>query len=206
MDNAVLLVQAYLRINGYFTVTEFPIVEAMRHGGHRTATDLDILAVRFPNAARLVTRGGNDPRHDRVIPAPDSKLAADLDQADMIIAEVKEGRAELNRGARDPAVLRVALTRFGCCDEDESPSLAQELIRTGRTQMRHGHRARLLAFGSHIEEPTKGFHAITLSHVLRFTTAYLRENWDVFRVAELKDPALGLLATMIKSGIRFEGG
>jgi hypothetical protein len=31
MDNAVALVQAYLRVNGYFTVAEYPVVEAMRN-------------------------------------------------------------------------------------------------------------------------------------------------------------------------------
>ncbi len=204
MDNAVRLVQAYLRINGYFTVTEFPIVEAMRHGRHRTATDLDVLAVRFPNAARLVTKGGNDPRHDRTIGVLDPALGVDHSDTDMLIAEVKEGRAELNRGARDPAVLRVALSRFGCCTQDEAPDRVQELIRHGTTRMIHGHRARLVAFGSHVDGPHPGFHAITLAHVLRFTTRFLRDHWEVFRVAELKDPALGLLATLIKSGVHLD--
>lgn len=35
MDNAVALVQAYLRVNGYFTVTEYPVVEAMKSGEFR---------------------------------------------------------------------------------------------------------------------------------------------------------------------------
>ena len=48
MDNAVALVRAYLHVNGYFTVTEYPVLEAARHGGYRTVTDLDVLAVRFP--------------------------------------------------------------------------------------------------------------------------------------------------------------
>ena len=64
MDNAVALVQAYLRINGYFTVTEFPVVESGRSGLHRTATDIDILAVRFRDAARLVPRHGRAATRD----------------------------------------------------------------------------------------------------------------------------------------------
>jgi len=43
MDNAVALVQAYLRINGYFTVAEFPILEGS-HGQFHEVTDLDMLA------------------------------------------------------------------------------------------------------------------------------------------------------------------
>ncbi len=53
MDNAVALVEAYLRMNGYSAVAEYPFVEAMRQRGHRVATDLDILAFRFPGAGRL---------------------------------------------------------------------------------------------------------------------------------------------------------
>ena len=51
MDNAVALVQAYLRLNGYFTVSECPVVEPLRPGNVRTMTDLDILGFRFPARA-----------------------------------------------------------------------------------------------------------------------------------------------------------
>jgi len=54
MDMGVALVQACLRAHGYFTVSEYPILEAIRHGEHRIATDIDILAVRFPHACQLV--------------------------------------------------------------------------------------------------------------------------------------------------------
>ncbi len=32
MDNAVAQVQAYLQVNGYLTVTEYPVLEAARDG------------------------------------------------------------------------------------------------------------------------------------------------------------------------------
>jgi hypothetical protein len=54
MDNAVALVQAYLQVNGYFTVTEYPVLEAARHG-IEAATDFDVLAYRFPGAGRLLS-------------------------------------------------------------------------------------------------------------------------------------------------------
>lgn len=47
MDVAVGLVRAYLQVNGYFTVTEFPVVESVGTGGYRSATDIDVLACRF---------------------------------------------------------------------------------------------------------------------------------------------------------------
>lgn len=45
MDSAVSLVEAYLRGNGYFTVTEYPVAEAMGGPGpgYRVAADLDAL-------------------------------------------------------------------------------------------------------------------------------------------------------------------
>lgn len=49
VDTAVALVQTYLQLNGYFTVTEFPVIESSGPGG-RSVTDLDTLAVRFRNA------------------------------------------------------------------------------------------------------------------------------------------------------------
>jgi hypothetical protein len=40
MDNAVALVQAFLRLHGYMTVTEFPVVRPDRHGGQECLTIL----------------------------------------------------------------------------------------------------------------------------------------------------------------------
>ncbi len=47
MDVAVSLVESYLRLNGYFTVTEFQVQQPMagQPGRFETATDLDILGV-----------------------------------------------------------------------------------------------------------------------------------------------------------------
>lgn len=52
MDSAVGLVQTYLRVNGYFTVVEYPVVEL--RDDFRAATDLDILAFRFPGSGRVM--------------------------------------------------------------------------------------------------------------------------------------------------------
>ena len=59
MDHAVALVEAYLQINGYFTVAEYPVIASFGKQHYGVATDLDILAFRFPGAGRLVPgRGG----------------------------------------------------------------------------------------------------------------------------------------------------
>jgi hypothetical protein len=41
MAGAVGLVQAYLRLNGFFTVTEYPVVVQTSHGG-TPLTDVDV--------------------------------------------------------------------------------------------------------------------------------------------------------------------
>ena len=134
MDNAVALVQAYLRVNGYFTVAEYPVVEAMRNGGYREATDLDILAFRFPGAGQLVPGAGHTARQDSLAYVLGSALAVDHSGAETLIGEVKEGAAELNQAATDPGVLRAAFTRFGCCPPDHVDHLLDSLLREGRTQ------------------------------------------------------------------------
>lgn len=200
MDNAVALVQAYLRVNGYFTVTEFPIVETGKSGLHRVATDIDVLAFRFPLAARLVPRRGHSSFRDVAFADTDPALGSPNAEADMIVGEVKEGRAELNRGAREPAVLRAALTRFGCCTPDRAERIASELVRDGSARTNHGHHVRLVAFGSTLGNSTGRFHSVRLAQVVEFLDEYLRLHWDTLRHSEFKEPGLAFMSVLRKSG------
>lgn len=199
MDQAVALVEAYLRLNGYFSVTEFPVLEAVQYGGVRTATDLDILAFRFPDAGRLVPPRGGD-SGSRWIFAPDPELGCAGNDADMLIGEVKEGRAELNQAAANPAVLRAALARFGCCHPEHLPGVIQALLRNGNARTQCGHRVRLVAFGSLPGSPGgPRYKFISLGHVEQFLRDYIREHWEVVRHAQFKDPAFGFLVMLEKA-------
>lgn len=198
MDIAVALVQAYLRVNGYFTVSEYPVLEALRSEGYRTATDLDVLAVRFPGAGMLVPsrKRGGDEEHAVVDPA----LGVPSERPDMLIGEVKEGHAVLNAAATDPAVLRTALVRFGCCPRRDAPRLVERLLQEGRAVLPAGHHVRLVAFGSLVEDGGDGpFLQVALGQVVHFLQRYLREHWDVLRHAESKDSAFGFLMMMEKA-------
>ena len=197
VDNAVALVQAYLHINGYFSVAEYPVIEAVGKGdGYRTATDLDILALRFPGAGRLVP----GKRADEALYAPDPLLHCPDDQADMLVGEVKEGHATLNRGATDPSVLRSMLARFGCCPTHDVGQLVQQLIRKGRVTAPSGHHVRLVAFGSGTKSVAgRHYEVIDLGHVVQFLQHYLRQHWEVLRHAQFKDPALGFLMALEKA-------
>ena len=195
MDNAVSLVQAYLRLNGYFTVTEFPILAKGGPVGIRTVTDLDVLAFRF---------GGGGPRADRnqdVAPRIDldPALGADPDEADMIIGEVKEGRGRLNTSALHPHVIESALVRFGCCKAAVAPRLVRSLLGEGRTPLPSGHQLRLVVFAASRDAEAAPAHFVGIGHVVRFLQGFLSANWSALRHTESKDPAFGFLITLEKA-------
>ncbi len=146
MDNAVALVQAYLRVNGYFTITEYPVIEALEYGGYRAVTDLDVLAFRFPRAGRLIPGAEQAKQTERELFVPDPKLGIPVESPDMIIGEVKERRAEFNRGTKEPEVIRVALRRFGCCTEHEESSV-RALLGAGQAELSCGYNVRLWPLG-----------------------------------------------------------
>ena len=202
MDMGVCLVQAYLRVHGYFTVSEYPILEALRYGDHRVATDIDILAVRFPHACQVVPRQGRHEDGDTEIATPDPALAVPHDRVDMIIGEVKAGVAELNRAATNPAVLRAALMRFGCCDHHDTASVVDALLRTGRTTNPAGHQVRMVAFGSTpASQPHPPYQVILLRDVLKFLREYMRVHWPVLHHADFKDPAFSVLMMLEKADL-----
>lgn len=201
MDTSVALVQTYLRMNGYFTIAEFPVVARVAGTGGRTElrtlTDLDILAFRFPRARRLVPGIGNAVDHDHDAGELDPALGVRPELGDMIIGEVKEGVAELNAGARDPAVLRAALARFGCCSADEAARAALELLRKGRVKLPHEHNARLVAFGSTVQAggaaAEANVHCVALPHVFDYLRQQIARDWGVMKAGSTKDETLGWL-------------
>lgn len=196
MDNAVALVRTYLQLNGYFTVTEYPIIAGGRHGGHRTMTDLDVIAFRFPAASDCVV----DERHHtaRIAAATDPALGVPETIPDMIIAEVKEGRAELNAAARNPDVIRAALIRFGCCGHCVSDAVISQLVHRGSTVLPVGHNARLIAFGS-VLDGGAFYRRILYCDVLAYIRGYIDQHWDAVCSAGAKDPVLGLLMLQAKA-------
>jgi len=199
VDNAVALVQAYLRVNGYFTVAEFPVIEAVRSGGYQTLTDIDVLAVRFPGAGYLVPAVPGSPHPPETF-AVDPAIEAEPDRVDMLIGEVKEGKAALNEPARDPTVLRTVLARFGCCPPSEAYEAARELIRRGSLRMPSGHQARIATFGATAGPPPTGVAlSLSLGHITEFLRHHIREHWPVVSQAQFKDPALSWLVTLEKA-------
>ena len=117
----------------------------------------------------------------------------------MIIGEVKEGRAELNKGMRNPSIISATLARFGCCDLAHATETAQNLLRSGRAETPAGHVVRVIVFASEGTNERR-FQLISLAHVTEFLRSYLREHWQVLRHAQFRDPVLSLLMTLEKAG------
>ncbi|MFV1996457.1 MAG: hypothetical protein ACC641_00465 [Acidiferrobacterales bacterium] len=197
MDHAVTLVQANLLVNAYSTVAEYPVVETMRPGLYQTVTDLDVLAFRFPYVGHRVLQHGK--HHSKTLSiGTDPVLVMLTGQSDMLIAEAKEGRAELNRGARNPEVLPAALTRSGCCSSGHVKSEFSPLLRHGRTTTTNGHRVRVAAFGSTVGE-SGACHIVTPGRVIDYFNRFLKYHRDVLHHAQIKDPGLGSLMTLEKA-------
>lgn len=196
MDNAVALVRTYLQLNGYFTVTEYPIIAQGRRGGRRTMTDVDVIGFRFPAATDCVV----DERHHTTTAdgMTDPALGVPETTPDMIIGEVKEGRAEVNDAATNPDVLRAALIRFGCCGHCVSEPHLMQLVRRGMTVLPNGHTARLVAFGSSSEGHVP-YRRVLYTDVLAYIDRYISRHWEAVATAGAKDPVLGLLMLQAKT-------
>lgn len=93
MDTAVALVQAYLNVNGYFTVVEYPVLEVGSAGQVRTVTDIDILAHRFAGAGHELVTDRGDPPPRWAAFSVDPVLGSPSDRADMIVGHDTAGDA-----------------------------------------------------------------------------------------------------------------
>ena len=191
MDHAVALVETYLRVNGYLTVAEYPVLDAPRRGPAQTVTDLDILAIRLGPATA----------HHRAVGAHlDLALGTPPQRTDMIVGEVKEGAPRLNRALREPRALEAALVRFGCCAAQDSDEVVHRLLRHGQVITPVGHSLRIVAFGNPHGAPSPGpWHTLSLDHVIEYLHQHLRAHWDQIGHSQIKDPTLGMLALIEKA-------
>ena len=197
MDTAVSLVQSYLFANGFFTVTEYPILETLTPGDSRTVTDIDLLALRFPGA-------GDPQRHattSGIVLDPDPELGLSDDLIEVIIGEVKEGSAELNKAATDPDVLRAVLDRFGRMVPEVASQVVEELVRTGPAMLPTGLiRFRQMVFAS--SPPTRQnirYTWISHGHIVEWMRGEVRTHWDKLKTVQSKNPALSYMILFEKA-------
>jgi hypothetical protein len=195
MDTAVALVRSYLQANGFFTVTEYPILESIDEAT-RTVTDIDILALRFPGAGGV----GSEASTGGIRIQPDEALNLSRDNIEVIIGEVKEGAAELNKSARSPKVLAAVLRRFGQMKPEVIDEIVAELVETGTATHPAGIHLRLAVFAT--KPPTRRkirYEWISIGHIATWMQEQVHDNWDRLKAVQSKDPALGFLLLFEKA-------
>lgn len=205
MDIAVNLVETYLRLNGYLTLSEFEVQARRSDGVFEAVTDIDIMAIRFPGALFA-----GDP-HDaadpdtRLLLLADPELRLEPDQIDVIVGEVKQSDAEFNPGIRDHAVLHQMLRRIEWLFASDLTSVVDDLASTDRcvAVARGGGtiRVRLVAFG---RAPAVDLHTMTHAHMVRTLLGFFSGTDLAFRPVQFRDPAPAMLRLLVKSGFEFD--
>jgi hypothetical protein len=197
MNAGVSLVRAYLLLNGYFTATDIPVIRQSTKGGYRELTDIDVMGVRFPFAAHVVPMGEPGPHDDLSLPI-DPKLEIDESVVDVIVAEVKEGRPQLNAMFRTDDALERALARLGCVPPERTEEVVKMLQESGVARLEGEGlpatcRIRLMAFGAGQTGQREGYSVVSLRRAARFVARNLRDYHHVIRPARINDPFMGIL-------------
>jgi hypothetical protein len=201
MDIAVNLVESYLRLTGYLTLSELEIHARNEDGTFRTVTDVDIVALRFPGDT-FIAEDDLGTQHQLLLAVDDALMVED-DVIDLIIGEVKQGDAVFNPGLRSHPTLHSVLRRVEWLYADGIDQPIQDLIdhcvSVAPTRGGGAIRARLVAFG---QAPENDLHTINLSHVLTTMTGFMERYDHVLRPHNFKDPAPALLQLLQKVGLR----
>lgn len=161
-------------------------------------TDLDVLAIRFPDPHRRP-----DPRSSLdLYLEPDAALGAPADAVDLIIGEVKEGKARLNDALGRKETIAFALRRVGCCPEEELQGHARAIARGGRHAMIMGGGAecdaRLVVFAGTGQVGTAGVTTVSLEHCIEHLRKRLHASGGLLLGAQFKDQTVGLLGLLEK--------
>lgn len=199
-DPAVEVVCSYLRINGYFTLTEFD-VHQLAADGYRAVTDVDVIAVRLPSVDSPGRYEGERPHVESgIITSVDPDLSIAEDRLDVIFGEVKQGEARFNPGLHTPAALHAALRRVGGHFGDELDRIVDRLL--DHAEFRNDTvRIRLVGFGSYgrVEEGT----TISLGHTLGFIRTHVMRYGDVLKAMSVSDPIVAFLELAAKAGYQI---
>lgn len=199
MDIAVNLVESYLRLNGYLTLSEFEVQKKNASGIYETLTDVDIVAMRFPGD--IYAADAHTDEDCRLLLIQDEELRLEAETFDLIIGEVKQGEAVFNPSLTRHEVLHTVLHRVewifadgltGVIDSLQEDGIAHARARSGGQI-----RTRLVAFG---RAPRSDINTITLSHIIETMISFMSEFDSVLRPAQFKEPAPALLRLLAKTG------
>jgi hypothetical protein len=206
MDTAVDLVEIYLRLNGYLTLSEWQIQTMSAAGTWQTLTDVDILGVRFPGD--IFIADVHDPEQRSLLSLSGELLLLEADTVDVVLGEVKEGEAVFNPSFTEHQTLHTVLHRLDWIyAEGDLDRVVDELTTDGvcHSPARGGGsiRTRLVAFG---RAPELTVNAVPIGRVLENTAELLSRYEDVLRSARFRSPSVDTLKLIHKSGFRLSRG
>jgi hypothetical protein len=191
VDAALEVSSAYLRVNGYFVLTELEFHQRS-NGGYQAITDVDILALRLPTPPGPAHyREGNGAVECLVAGHVDPALEVATDRIDVIIGEVKRGEVSVNDALRDPRVLHAALLRVGHLTPEPLDDLVDGLVESGEISTSSA-RIRIVAFG--LRGSVSAATAVHHDHMIEWLDQTIGRHRDLFEVTNFSDPILSLLA------------
>jgi len=199
----VNLVETYLRLTGYLTLSEFEVQRRDLDGEFKTVTDVDIMAMRLPGNVFV-----GDPHtadDGEMLLLDDPMLRLEYDCVDVIIGEVKQGEADLNPGITDHVVLHSMLRRIEWI-YDEPLSDVVRMLQKGTVHYSPARgggrvRTRIVAFG---RADRSSLHVITHSHVVSTLLRFFDEHEAAFRPIQFKEPAPAFLRLLLKAGFTID--
>jgi len=199
VDIGVELVEAYLRLNGYFTISEFEVLRETSPGNYQTVTDVDMIAVRFPGPMYIADSHAKGESPSLLVEDPVLDLLPDT--VDVIIGEVKQGEAVFNPGLTNHHTLHTVLQRVAWLYGDNVHKVARDLENHLLChQAEPKVRTRLVAFG---RSQVNNLHTISLTHIFEKMIGQFRDHGDALRAAQFKNPAAALIRLLVKTGFEI---
>lgn len=201
MDIGVSLVEGYLRLCGYLTLSEFGIQGRAPDGSFEAITDVDVMGLRLPGEIYAARPGGSD-AHLLLIEDPVLQLEPGV--ADVIIGEVKQGEAEFNPSLRRREVLATLLQRVEWL-YDEPLGAVVDALAAGHLRMSPARgggqiRTRLVAFG---RASRCDLHTISHAHIVEAMTGFLSGLDEAFQPIQFSEAAPAMLNLLLKHGFRL---
>jgi hypothetical protein len=200
MDAASGLVEVFLRVNGYLTLTEWQIQALNARGQWDTITDVDIVGLRFPGDVYLAD--SHDPAVQSTLRVPDELLMLEPGIIDVIVGEVKEGEAMFNPALTRHETLHTVLRRLTWLYADHGldrvvSELAQKAVCHSPAPGGGTVRTRLVAFG---QASDLTVNTIPIGLILEQSAALLSAHDDLLRSARFANPVADTLKLLHKAG------
>jgi hypothetical protein len=203
MDIGVSLVEGYLRLCGYLTLSEFGIQGRAADGSFESITDVDIMGLRLPGEIYAAAPGGAD---SRLLLIEDSVLQLQPGVVDVIVGEVKQAEAQFNPGLRRREVLKTLLQRVEWLYGEPLDAVVDDLtthyLRMSPSRGGGQIRTRLVAFG---RSPRCDLHTISHAHIVEAMIGFLSGLGDALHPVQFHEAAPAMLSLLAKDGFRLVG-